>query len=683
MAQNRISDPSGERGLFNTIDGLDTRLHTARGGASDRDIATKAGGIIAGDQWFNTDTQILQIYNGTAWNNVYTPSPVITSVSPITTTGSPNIAITINGLNFGTTPIVYFLNNANGNKVLGTGVTFVNTSQLIVQTPALLQSGSPYGVQVVNLDTTNGSTGSLITVNAGTAWVTTAGQLFNSYIGNPITYPFSAVSALALTYSIVSGSIPNGLNLSSGGNLTGTLTTAGTFNFTLRITDSATNTVDRAFSIVVATAPTITFFTPTNFGTPTGAQQVTITGTNLVNGSVIGFVSVNNPGTVYNSVGTTYSSSTSMVGTIPSNIDTAQSPYYVRISSPETGQYQKIVTSSGSFNISSPPIVTSPTGTLQSASLPATVTTSGGAGTVSLSLTNNTANASLAGSSLTATQSGSARLVATDSAGQTSFQDLTFSFGLYAFSSFQFNTCGYGGIGGPPLSACQSTYGTSWAYNTSFYNVITINGYQWWKVPSTATYRIGAAGSISAYAPVKNCYGYGAYVQGDFALNAGDVLWLAVGQEGGIGNYGYSDQSSSSGGGATFVVFADAGNQTGYNSGGTYPLLVAAGGVAASEPRIGSGCGSASASQGISGGGFYGTGSNQFRGNLTSYYNGYGGMYIQGGFGGGVANDDVQGYGGGYDGTSPSPNSLIQGGSNQVRYDNNNGGRGYVNITKL
>lgn len=57
------------------------------------------------------------------------------------------------------------------------------------------------------------------------------------------------------TYSVISGSLPNGLSLTSvSGNLgriSGTPTTPGTFNFTLRATNEF-GSDDKAFSIVIA-----------------------------------------------------------------------------------------------------------------------------------------------------------------------------------------------------------------------------------------------------------------------------------------------------------------------------------------------------------------------------------------------------------------------------------------------
>lgn len=52
------------------------------------------------------------------------------------------------------------------------------------------------------------------------------------------------------------GVLPAGLSLSSGGVISGTPTTAGTYNFTVQVTDSANATAQRALSIVIGAAGT-------------------------------------------------------------------------------------------------------------------------------------------------------------------------------------------------------------------------------------------------------------------------------------------------------------------------------------------------------------------------------------------------------------------------------------------
>jgi hypothetical protein len=78
-----------------------------------------------------------------------------------------------------------------------------------------------------------------------------------------VSYPTQTLSASGgssgtYTWSISGGALPGGINLNpSNGQLTGTPTAAGTFNFTAKATDSATGFGTQAFSIHVIAAPVV------------------------------------------------------------------------------------------------------------------------------------------------------------------------------------------------------------------------------------------------------------------------------------------------------------------------------------------------------------------------------------------------------------------------------------------
>ncbi len=69
------------------------------------------------------------------------------------------------------------------------------------------------------------------------------------------------------SWQIVSGSVPTGLSLASGGNFTGTSSAAGTFSFTARVTDAQGFTASRAFTLRINAAPSITSIPPLPGGT--------------------------------------------------------------------------------------------------------------------------------------------------------------------------------------------------------------------------------------------------------------------------------------------------------------------------------------------------------------------------------------------------------------------------------
>jgi Putative Ig domain len=69
----------------------------------------------------------------------------------------------------------------------------------------------------------------------------------------PYSATLAAVGGTApYTWSLASGSLPPGLSISSSGTITGTPTTAGTFTFTIKATDSVAATATQSFSLTVA-----------------------------------------------------------------------------------------------------------------------------------------------------------------------------------------------------------------------------------------------------------------------------------------------------------------------------------------------------------------------------------------------------------------------------------------------
>jgi hypothetical protein len=328
VAVNRISDPSGERGLFANVDGLDTRIHTARGSASARDARTQN---LAGDQWFNTETQILQVFDGVAWKNVFTPAPAVTGVSPTTFTGAAGVVLTATGTNFSFGLNCQFISSVTGNVYNGTGVQFTNSTTFTVRTPALAKAGAPYALKVTNLDNGTGTSVPLLNVDAGTAWTTAAGALPGGIGTLAYSRQLQGTSAIAISYSLASGALPSGVTLSSTGLLSGTLPAVSvntTYSFTVRITDEATTTVDREFTLASTPLPTATSSTPT---TPQATPfTVTINGTNIPSGTTVKFV---NGATVYNGVNTTWVSATQITSQVPSGA--AVTPLTVTLTTPD------------------------------------------------------------------------------------------------------------------------------------------------------------------------------------------------------------------------------------------------------------------------------------------------------------------------------------------------------------
>ena len=103
-----------------------------------------------------------------------------------------------------------------------------------------------------------------------------AASLGDASAGTAYNHSFSASGGTpGYTYVLLSGALPAGLSLSSAGVLSGTPTVAGTFNFTVRATDSSTGTGapftgSQSYTLVVL-APTITL-APSSLAAATGGQ---------------------------------------------------------------------------------------------------------------------------------------------------------------------------------------------------------------------------------------------------------------------------------------------------------------------------------------------------------------------------------------------------------------------------
>lgn len=132
-----------------------------------------------------------------------------------------------------------------------TSVTFVNSSTLRVQVPAL--TAGSYVVYVQNGDGStavrlNGITSSPIPV-----W-STGSTLTNQDSGTPISISLSATSDSNVTYSVANGSsLPSGTTLAANGLFSGTITIVDvtTYNFSVDAIDTENQEASRSFSVTV------------------------------------------------------------------------------------------------------------------------------------------------------------------------------------------------------------------------------------------------------------------------------------------------------------------------------------------------------------------------------------------------------------------------------------------------
>ena len=133
-------------------------------------------------------------------------------------------------------------------------VTYISGTELRFTTPAL--SAGDYNVVVTGNGGFVATSVNGISYNGVPAWTTPSGSLaslLRTNTGN-VTIPVRATEPDngTITYSLTSGSLPNGFSLNtSTGDITGTMYNPGvtTFNFTITATDNEGQSTPRAFSI--------------------------------------------------------------------------------------------------------------------------------------------------------------------------------------------------------------------------------------------------------------------------------------------------------------------------------------------------------------------------------------------------------------------------------------------------
>ena len=116
-----------------------------------------------------------------------------------------------------------------------------------------------------------------VTLTTTTLGITTSSPLPSGSAGAAYSQTLAASGGIPpYTWAISSGTLPPGLALSSAGAITGTPTTAGTYSFTVRVTDSAPATITKTFSLTVVASLAITTSSPLPSGYTGAAYSQTL-----------------------------------------------------------------------------------------------------------------------------------------------------------------------------------------------------------------------------------------------------------------------------------------------------------------------------------------------------------------------------------------------------------------------
>ena len=182
--------------------------------------------------------------------------PTITSFTPTTIDDDAGGNITITGTNFESIPLVEIINTSTGSITSATTVTYTSSTSITAAIPSGGGSGI-YKVRVENPTGLAAQSSTNLTYSSNPTFSTAAGSLgtFDAAASISVDVDATGDDSSAVTYSLQSGSLPGGLTLNtSTGTISGTesgATESTTYNFTIRATDSESQTVDRAFSITI------------------------------------------------------------------------------------------------------------------------------------------------------------------------------------------------------------------------------------------------------------------------------------------------------------------------------------------------------------------------------------------------------------------------------------------------
>ena len=169
-------------------------------------------------------------------------------------------ALTASG---GTGPLVFSI--ASG--TLAGGLT-LSSSGLLSGTPIAAGSFN-FTAQVADSSSTTITKNFSLTVSPAPLTLSTDSTLTPGSVAVPYSQTLTATGGTPpYTFALAGCCLPTGLGISSGGVISGTPTPAGTYNFTVSVTDSASGSVSKPFSLVINPSP-ITIVTGSSLPTAT------------------------------------------------------------------------------------------------------------------------------------------------------------------------------------------------------------------------------------------------------------------------------------------------------------------------------------------------------------------------------------------------------------------------------
>ena len=244
-------------------------------------LALSSGGVISGTPTApglgttNFNVQVTDSAGGSAtqaFSLTVIAGPTISTgpTLPSGTVNAPYSGVTL-AASGGTSPYTWSITVGS----LPAGMLLNGSTGAISGTP--MASGTAnFTVQVADAKSVAATKAFTLTI-AGVLTITNAPTLPTGEVGASYSQTFTAAGGSPpYTFSISSGSLPNGLN-PSGNTIVGIPTASGTFNFTVQVTDSASATANKQFSLNISASLAITTSPALPNGSAGVSYSVTLT----------------------------------------------------------------------------------------------------------------------------------------------------------------------------------------------------------------------------------------------------------------------------------------------------------------------------------------------------------------------------------------------------------------------
>ena len=206
---------------------------------------------------FGTYNLSLNVADPTGANTSVHLTWTITAPPTWSTTTLPNAEVTqayqqqlvVTG---GRSPVTFALSGA---AVFPAGIS-LGSSGLVSGVPTALNASGPYAVNIVATDGDGLTATQPLTLNLVGAPVVAPQTLANPVYGVPYNQTLSATGGVGqVSFAVTSGSLPPGLNLTSGGVLSGTVTSVAQYKFTVTATDANKVTGFQAYTFTIGAPP--------------------------------------------------------------------------------------------------------------------------------------------------------------------------------------------------------------------------------------------------------------------------------------------------------------------------------------------------------------------------------------------------------------------------------------------